>query len=472
MVIYMQKAGSEESCIKKFVRWLIDRTGASDFTKTIIPRHALHPMYSFGGLASLMFFLLAFTGIIQLMFYIPAFGEENIAYESVRHFTESIPYGFVVRGIHSYAATLMILLSMLHFLRVYFTGAYAKPRELTYVVGIVAGLLSIASAFLGYSLRMDHISVEAIRIGQSLILQLPGGKWLYSLIFGSGSFDEVIPRFLAFHIGVAGLLAIILLLHFYMIHAHHISPPYDDSESEPTIPFYPNFLLTELAVAVVAIGALVTFSAVFPPELGFKFVFGKELPVGQPEWYLMAMYALIKTGIDPVLAGIVIPSMGLLILVIMPWVDPLYSRHPMNRRIATTYGLIFVGEYIMLFLYGQLTPGEQIPLLNALLLAIAVALVMGYIGFRLTSKPVPPKKTQKQRSDGASSYAVSVLLRNVWWIAGLLLVSAFVLCGLGVLNHLSENYYDAAILFGSSIILMGWSLFVAKIGLVDAKYLT
>jgi hypothetical protein len=126
----------------------------------------------------------------------------------------------------------------------------------------------------------------------------------------------------------------------------------------------------------------------------------------------------------------------------------------------------------MLFLYGQLTPGEQIPLLNALLLAIAVALVMGYVGFRLTSKPVPPKKTQKQRSDGASSYAVRVLLRNVWWIAGLLLVSAFVLCGLGVLNHLSENYYDAAILFGSSIILMGWSLFVAKIGLVDAKYLT
>ncbi|MEM1991321.1 MAG: cytochrome b N-terminal domain-containing protein [Nitrososphaerota archaeon] len=467
----MQRAGSEESCIKKFVRWLIERTGASEFTKTIIPRHALHPMYSFGGLASLMFFLLAFTGIIQLMFYVPAFGEENIAYESVRHFTESVPYGFVVRGIHSYAATLMILLSMLHFLRVYFTGAYAKPRELTYVIGIVAGLLSIASAFLGYSLRMDHISVEAIRIGQFLVLQLPGGNWLYSLIFGSGSFDEVIPRFLALHIGVAGLLAIALLLHFYMIHAHHISPPYDGSEPEPVIPFYPNFLLTELAAAVVTIGTLMTFSAVFPPELGFKFVFGEELPVGQPEWYLMAMYALIKTGIDPVLAGLVIPSIGLLILVIMPWVDPLYSRHPMNRRIATTYGLIFVGEYIVLFLYGQLTPGEQIPLLNALLLTIAVALVLGYVGVRLTSKPIPPKKIQKQQSGNSPSYAVRVILKNVWWIACLLLVFALVLGGFGIMSHLSENYYDATLLFGISIILMGWSLFTAKVGLVDAKYL-
>ncbi len=470
MVIYMQKVGSEESCIKKFVRWLIERTGASEFTKTIIPRHALHPMYSFGGLASLMFFLLALTGIIQLMFYVPAFGEENIAYESVRHFTESVPYGFVMRGIHSYAATLMILLSMLHFIRVYFTGAYAKPKELTYVVGIIAGLLSVLSAFLGYSLRMDHISVEAVRIAQFLVLQLPGGSWLYSLIFGSGAFDEIIPRFLAFHIGIAGLLAIVLLLHFYMIHAHHISPPYDGSEPEPVIPF-PNFLLTELTVTVVIIGVLVTFSAAFPPDLGFKFVFGEELPVGQPEWYLMAIYALIKTGIDPVMAGFVIPSIGLSILVIMPWVDPLYSRHPRNRRIATTYGLIFLGEYIMFFLYGQLTPGEQIPLLNALLLAIAVALIMGYIGIKLTSKPVPPKKTQKIQSNGSQSYAVRVLLKNIWWIAGLLLIFAIVLGGLGVMSHLSENYYEAATFFGSSIILMGWSMFAAKVGLVDAKYL-
>lgn len=467
----MRKVGSEESCIRKFVRWLIERTGASEFTKTIIPRHALHPMYSFGGLASLMFLLLAFTGIIQLMFYVPVFGEENIAYESVRHFTESVPYGFVVRGIHSYAATLMIFLSMLHFLRVYFTGAYAKPRELTYVVGIVAGLLAIMSAFLGYSLRMDHISVEAIRIGQFLILQLPGGNWLHTLIFGSGTFDEIIPRFLAFHIGVAGLLAIVLLLHFYMIHAHHISPPYDGSEPEPAIPFFPNFLLTELAAAIVTIGALITFSATFPPELGFKFVFGEELPVGQPEWYLMTVYALIKTGIDPVLAGFVIPGIGLLILVIMPWIDPLYSRHPMNRRLATTYGLIFLGEYVAFFLYGQLTPGEQIPLLNALVLAVAVALVMGYVGIKLTSKPVPPKKVQKQQSNSAPSYAVRVLLKNIWWIAGLLLISALLLCGLGMMNHLSENYYDAAALFGISIILLGWSLFTTKVGLVDAKYL-
>ncbi|PUA31265.1 MAG: hypothetical protein B9J98_07020 [Candidatus Terraquivivens tikiterensis] len=466
----MQRAGSEESCLRKFARWLIERAGASEFTKTIIPRHALHPMYSLGGLASLMFFLLALTGIVQLAFYTPAFGEGNIAYESVRHFTESVPYGFVVRGIHSYAATLMILLSMLHFLRVYFTGAYARPRELTYVVGIAAGLLSITSAFLGYSLRMDHISVEAIRIGQFLVLQLPGGSWLYSLVFGSGSFDDVIPRFLALHVGVAGLLGLVLLLHFYMIHAHHISPPYDDSDPEPAIPFYPNFLLTELAAAVVVVGALVTFSAAFPPELGFKFVFGEELPVGQPEWYLMALYALIKTGIDPVLAGFVIPSMGLLIFVIMPWVDPLYSRHPMNRRIATTYGLIFVGEYVMLFLYGQLTPGEQIPLINALLLAIAVAIVMGYVGVKLTSRPVPPRR-QKRPSEGNPSYAVRALLKNVWWIAGLLLALALVLGGLGAVSHLSGSYYDAAMLFGGSIILMGWALFAAKVGLVDAKYL-
>lgn len=462
-------SAKEENCLTKFVRWIVERTGIEEFTSYVIPKHALHPMYSLGGLATLMFFILSITGVILLMFYVPVFGEENMAYESIRHLTEEVPYGFVIRGMHHYAATFMIALSMLHFVRVYLTGSYAKPRELTYLVGIAAGILSIFVAFLGYSLRMDHISVEAIKIGQFLVLQLPGGNWLYQLIFGTGVFDDVIARFLAFHIGLAGLLGILLLFHFYMVHRHHIAPPYDGDDPKPAIPFYPNFLLTEVAVAVVVIGLLVTISAVFPPELGFKYVYGEELPVGQPEWFLMAMYALIKTGIDPVLAGIVIPALGLLILVVMPWIDPLYSRHPRNRRIATTYLLIFIGEYMLFFIYGQLTPGQEIPLINALVLSIAVALIMGFLGLRLTSKPIPPKRSSSSHNN--PSPVIIFLVKRCIALCMILLVIAIVLGGFAFMYHVAGNYIDASICLGFSIAIFGFSFFIAKVGLLDAKYL-
>lgn len=459
-----------DNCLKKLVNWVVERLGAEEFTSLVIPRHALHPMYSFGGLATLMLVLQAITGVILLMFYVPAYGEANIAYESVRHVTEEVPYGFLIRGIHSYGASLMIILSILHFLRVYLTGAYAKPRELTYLVGIAAGLLVMITAIVGYSLRLDHIAAEAIRIGIFLVNQIPGGKLISPLLFGSGTFDEILSRYLAFHIGLTGLLFLILLLHFYAVHRHHISPPYDGSESEPVIPFFPNHALTEVSAAMVVIGALVMFTAAFPPELGYKFLLTEELPVGQPEWFVMSLYALIKTGIDPILAGMVIPGLGVLILVIMPWVDPLYSRHPRNRRLATTYLLIFAGEYVFFLIYGTITPGQQISLINALVIGLLIALAMGAIGVKLTSKPIPPKKGAPQREAGRS-YAAEAFLRNFHWVSGLLLVAALALGGYAVTQHLQQLYQSAAFYLGGSAICLGWAAFAAKVGLYDAEYL-
>jgi len=459
-----------EGCLKKLVNWVVERLGAEEFTQMVIPKHALHPLYSLGGLATLMLIIQALTGIFLLMFYVPAYGEANAAYESVRHITEEVPYGFIVRGMHSYGASLMLILAILHFIRVYLMGAYAKPRELTYLAGIAAGLVAMMSAVVGYSLRLDHIAAEAIRIGMFLVNQIPGGKLISPLIFGSGTFDEIISRYLAFHIGLAGLLFVILLIHFYAIHRHHIAPPYDGSKEEPLIPFFPNHVLTEAAAAIVIIGALVMFTAAFPPELGYKFLLTEELPVGQPEWFMMSLYALIKTGIDPVLAGLVIPSLGLLILVLMPWIDPLYSRHPRNRRFATTYLLIFIGEYVLFFIYGTATPGQQIPLLNALGLGVAVALGMGALGVKLTAKPIPPKG-ERVASEGGRSYAVEVFLRNFHWISALLLLIALALGGYAMTKHFDGLYHDAAFYLGASTICLGWAAFSAKVGLYDAEYL-
>ncbi len=458
----------ERSCISRFIDWFIDRLGMKSISEFKVYRHTLHPLYSLGGLTTLMFAILGITGILLLMFYVPVFGESNLAYDSIVRIMEEVAYGSVIRSLHNYAANLMILLSMLHFLRVYFMGAYKRPHELTYVIGILAGLLAILGGVTGYSLRMDHVAAEAIRIGNTLVSNMPGGKWIAPLIYGIGTFDEIIGRYFAYHILIAGLIALLALLHFLMVHEHHSSPPYDGSDPEPAVPFFPNHLLTEISAIFVVLGALIILSAAFPAELGQKFLPTETLPVGQPEWYLMAIYAGIKTGVDPFLAFAVVPGILLLVLVLMPWIDPTYSRHPRNRRIATLYGSILLGEFVVFTIYGILTPGQEIPLIYAIAVGSATAILIGLPVAKYTSKPVPPKKADRVRR---VRHRPQILSQAKYILLIILIVQAISLA-LGVDSHFQELYSLAAIYFGISIMASGWIIFIAKVVTVDIPYIT
>lgn len=458
----------ERSCLSKLVDWLIDRLGIRSFTELKVNRHTLHPLYSLGGLTTMMFALNAITGVLLLMFYVPVFGESNIAYDSIVRIMEEVAYGSVIRSIHNYSANLMILLSMLHFLRVYFMGAYKRPHELTYVIGIFAGLLAILCGVTGYSLRMDHIAAEAIRIGSTLVMSMPGGKWIAPLIYGTGTFDEILGRYFGFHILIAGLIAILMLLHFLMVHEHHSSPPYDGSEPEPAVPFFPNHIMTEISAIFVVLGSLIMLSAAFPAELGQKFLPTETLPVGQPEWYLMAIYAGIKTGVDPFLAFAVVPGILLIVLVLMPWIDPVYSRHPRNRRIATLYGSILLGEFVVFTIYGILTPGQEIPILNALLVALVTAIAIGLPVSKYTSKPAPIRRGKKMKR----VRHMPLIINQGAYILLILLAIQLVSLILGLNAHFQEQYARASIYFGISTIAFGWMSFVAKVVTLDVPYIT
>ncbi len=458
----------EKSCLSWIVNWFVDKLGMKEFTTSIVWRHSLHPVYSLGGLTTLMFIIQALTGLLLLMFYIPVFGETNMAYDSIVRITHDVAYGSIIRGLHFYGANLMIFIAILHFLRVYFLGSYKNPHELTYIIGILTGLLAILAGVTGYSLRLDHIAGEAIRIGRTLVSSIPGGKPLAVLIYGTGTYDEIVGRYLAYHVMLGGLIFILVLLHFLSIHEHRISPPYDGSEPEPAVPFFPNHILTEISAIFVVLGALIVTAAVFPPELGKKFLPTKQLPVGQPEWYLMAVYAGIKTGVDPVFAGLIVPGILLLIFVLMPWIDPVYSRHPRNRRIATVYGAIMVGEFIVFTIYGMITPGQQIPLINALVVGAVVAIVTGIPAARYTSKPVPPNR----RPPAKRVRHYPLALEWGRYIFLLMLVVEIISFALGVQAHLNHDYNLAGFYFGIFTIAFGWALFAAKVTTIDVKYIT
>ena len=171
----------------------------------------------------MFFFLLTITGIMLGMYYKPS---PDAAYSSLQDISANVRYGWLIRGVHFDAANGMIITSILHMLRVYFTGAYKKPRELNWMVGVGLGAFTIMAGFTGYVLRWDQEAVGAAGIGLGLAGAVPlFGTMMTSLVWGT-NYDETVGRFFALHVWlIPGLLMVLMFLHFWMVKRHHIAQP-------------------------------------------------------------------------------------------------------------------------------------------------------------------------------------------------------------------------------------------------------
>jgi quinol-cytochrome oxidoreductase complex cytochrome b subunit len=214
---------SKRSLLQRAWQWFVERTRIEPILTTDITERALNPMYCLGGLTFLFFTLLAVTGILLAMYYTPT---PDAAYESVQEITVNVQYGWLIRGIHFYSASGMIITSVLHMMRVYFTGAYKKPRELNWVVGVGLGVFTIMAGFTGYILRWDQEAVGAAGIGLGLASSIPQiGGFLTQVVWGQ-SHADLLRHFFTIHILlIPGLIIILLACHFFMIRRHGIAEP-------------------------------------------------------------------------------------------------------------------------------------------------------------------------------------------------------------------------------------------------------
>jgi quinol-cytochrome oxidoreductase complex cytochrome b subunit len=214
---------SHRSLSQKFWNWIIERTRIEPFLTTSITEKALNPVYCLGGLTFLFFVLLAVTGVMLAMYYVPT---PDAAFDTVQEITTSVRYGWLIRGVHFYAANGMIITSVLHMLRVYFTGAYKRPRELNWIAGVGLGALTIMAGFTGYVLRWDQEAVGAAGIGFGLADSIPTfGKTITQIFWGTNNADTL-GRFFATHILlIPGLLILLMAVHFFMIRRHGIAKP-------------------------------------------------------------------------------------------------------------------------------------------------------------------------------------------------------------------------------------------------------
>jgi len=181
--------------------------------------------FCFGGITFLLFIVQAFTGVLLLMYYEPT---TAAAYKSVVHITNNVPFGWLMRGIHHWAANLMTVFVFLHMLRVFFYGAYKAPRDFNWITGIVLLLLTLGFGFTGYLLPWNQISYWATTVGTEIPSAVPiAGDLLKMLIRGGTDVTQAtLTRFFAVHVLILpASIAAFLIGHFLMIRKQGISGP-------------------------------------------------------------------------------------------------------------------------------------------------------------------------------------------------------------------------------------------------------
>ncbi|MCX9084339.1 MAG: cytochrome b N-terminal domain-containing protein [Candidatus Methanoperedens sp.] len=216
------------SLLDNINEWIYSRFKIKDLLTSIVkhpaPDYAVtNPLYCLGGTAFLCFLILVGTGIFLAMYYKPTPLE---AYKSVEHIMTVVPMGSLIRSIHHWAANMMIAAVMLHMMRIYFMGAYKKPRELNWVVGVTLLLITTTFGFSGYLLPWDQLAFWATKIGTGIAGSIPiMGQYISLLLVGGTDIGaETMTRFFAIHVMVLPLTtAILLVLHFAMVRIQGIS---------------------------------------------------------------------------------------------------------------------------------------------------------------------------------------------------------------------------------------------------------
>ncbi|RIV22036.1 cytochrome b6 [Alicyclobacillaceae bacterium I2511] len=221
--------------LRKVYDWIDERISVTPLWRDVaqheVPAH-VNPtkklsafMYCFGGLTFLTIVTQFLSGIFLAMFYTP---DIKNAWYSVNYITNDVLLGNVVRGMHFWGASLVIIIMILHMLRVFFTGAYKKPRELNWVLGVLIFIVILALGFTGYLLPWDQKAYWATSVGSQIAGAVPWvGTYIQTLLVGGHTVGALtLTRFYAIHVFfLPAALMVLLGVHFVMIRLQGIAGP-------------------------------------------------------------------------------------------------------------------------------------------------------------------------------------------------------------------------------------------------------
>lgn len=476
--------------------WLLDRAGLKEVPFYRVPFHYLSIDMWLGALVAASMAWLFISGLLLLIYYNP-----NSPYESTMNIVNNIPFGKVLLSTHLYAAFTMILTMYIHFFKNYFEGAYKKPRELVWLVGILLLGVTLQTAFYGYVLVGDIVGTDAINVAKGVINGIFGlelGTLISNIMLGTNP-EETYTRALGFHVLFAGLLALLFMLHFSLFEAHGPTPHHKDTrwstrpekvdqKRKDLVPWFPvNFLYmigiilmlwslifiaTAVAMSQDSVHPLISPTPGPPPDSPEA----AEHPP-YPPWFFLFFYKIADFVFlsinEPIHLGIItIPATPILMqailtlilpgifLALLPFIDKGESRHLLKRPWITAFGALLIIYLIQTTIWGLLTPGQPVRIGQAILV-LAPPFIIVFAGIYMLRKGISDAKKGRvvgsllKRGGAASVIGVTTLFLN----------SAFVyaqaVAGEGVSG--STRAIEAALGIAGSVIAVVFIAYLAKL---------
>lgn len=326
-----------------------------------VPVHRQTPFYFLGGMALFLFIIQVITGILLSLFYNSA---EDRAFESVQTIMTEVRFGWLIRSIHSWCANLLIGVLYLHLLTTFFMRAYRRPREFTWLTGVLLLFCFLALGFSGYLLPWNELAFFATRVGTAIVGAVPviGDQLLVFSRNGQEVTGETLARFYSLHIAILPMTVFALMgIHLYLVQRHGMSTPEGviarkgGEEKVPTMPFVPHFLLRDLVGWYIALAILAVLAALFPWELGEKVDPFAAAPAGiKPEWYFLFMFQALKKlpahilGIEGEVIGILFFGICFGVVLLVPFLD----RGPRSRRTLVVLAWSAVVFFLVMTAWG------------------------------------------------------------------------------------------------------------------------
>jgi quinol-cytochrome oxidoreductase complex cytochrome b subunit len=204
---------------QKTFTWLDERLGLKTVYDTVLDRKVpkVNWWFTLGSASLFLFLLQGITGIMLTVYYVPS---PDHAYDSIQYIMNGVSYGWLIRGIHHWGASLMVLIVFFHMLRTFYFGAYKYPREFTWVTGVFLLLLTLGMGFTGYLLPWNQRAYWATTVATSITGTVPFlGNFIESVLRGGSELSAVtLARFFSVHIWwFPALIAGLIGVHLYMI---------------------------------------------------------------------------------------------------------------------------------------------------------------------------------------------------------------------------------------------------------------
>ena len=345
--------------MKQFLNDRLPLDGMMAHLRKPLPKH-INLLFSLGSLAMFLLLLQAATGAFLALSYSPS---PDHAHNAVKYITQEVPFGSFVRGLHHWGASAMVIIVFLHLLRVVYYGSYKAPRELTWVFGVFLLLIVLGFGFTGYLLPWDEKAYWATVVGVKISGTAPVlGDLVAKVLRGGTEIGAVtLSRFYALHTIWLPWLAFGLVgVHLFLVRFYGSSgtPENTPEDMKTGKPFFPDQVFEDV-VGMLILFVILACAALFAPVPLEDVADPTNANYDpRPEWYFLSLFQLLKYFQGPfeIIGTFVIPTVGMLLLLFLPFLDRSGREVLWKRPIAMTVTSVCVVAIVGLTILGASAP--------------------------------------------------------------------------------------------------------------------